>query len=121
MELKDRIRNALVEDPGVSAQVLAGRFGCSWQKVSALKRYLRVGPTQTPKVKQHEAFLSMMIQLPHTGDHIEVKLRNGGGELVGTIELSSDGISYKRPNQKLQSDRKLTWVVLDKLMQVGLV
>jgi hypothetical protein len=66
------------------------------------------------------SLIELSIRLPINGNAI-IQVRNGSTTLLGTLILESDGIRYKRPNQKLAADRKLTWSVLDKLMQLGII
>ncbi len=50
----------------------------------------------------------------------EIKLRDAHGRLLGTMVVSDAGVIYKRPNQKGNGERQISWSTLDKLMQIGL-
>ncbi len=71
--------------------------------------------------QSNQLVLSLSLQLPRIAGLSEIKVRNGGGALLGTLILNAEGLSYRRPNQKLPVDRVIRWETLDKLMQVGFV
>ncbi len=111
---------ASVDDLGVAGS--AKKHGVSVATVYAAMRKFRDGAKQpVKKAAASVPALSVSIQLPAVSGGAEIKLRNGGGELLGTLVLEQDGMIYRRPNQKSAPDRKLSWTVLDKLMQSGLV
>jgi hypothetical protein len=70
---------------------------------------------------REKPMVSLSLSLPSLpGSSAEVQVRNGGGELLGTLRIESDGIRYRRPNQKSPADRRISWDALDKIMQLGL-
>lgn len=108
-------------DNGVKPAEVAKKLGISEATVYRAKRMTekRYDPPAKPR-KPSPVALSLSITLPALAGEAEVKLRNGGGELLGTILLAADGISYRRPKQKTPADRKISWATLDKLMALGI-
>jgi hypothetical protein len=43
------------------------------------------------------------------------------GRVLCTILADSEGLEYRRANQKKPGDRKLRWDMLDRIMQLGLL
>jgi len=105
---------------GRSAKEISGNLGCSTSVVYRAIRQSKGGEKQRKKPKQSTAALSISIRLPEIGGAAEIKVRNGGNELVGTLLIESEGICYRRPNQKSAAERGLSWDSLDKLMQLGI-
>ncbi len=106
---------------------IAKRFNCTTSLVSQVRRKLQLplelkaeAANDKPTHKQPAVGLSIEVRLSDCGP-CEIKLRNGGNTLLGTVVLTSDGLGYRRPNQKVPADRKLSWATLDKLMQIGIV
>lgn len=61
----------------------------------------------------------MSLQVPYGG--AEIKLTNNNDRVIGTLELTTDGIRLSRPNQKKKADRILTYMALSRLMELGLL
>lgn len=105
-------------DAGMSPASVAKNLGVSTSTVyRALKT--RAEGTITPKQERKQLpALSIEICLPLTGA-AEVKLRNGVGDLLGTVTLGDGGLSYRRPNQK-SDGRQIGYATLDRLSQLGI-
>lgn len=63
--------------------------------------------------------LSMSLQVPDGG--AEIKLTNSSGRVIGTVQLTTEGLMMSRPNQKKKPDRLISYVSLSKLMELGLL
>jgi hypothetical protein len=125
----ERIRRLL--DKNRDAMEIVTEIGCLPSQVyheikrrkdndEAREMVPRVAPPTPPKKDGPPlTILSIEVRLP-TDKCAEIKLRNGGDNLLGTLVLGSDGIRYRRPNQKSAADRKLSWATLEKLMQLGI-
>jgi len=76
---------------------------------------------QTPAEEDHNNVidLSIAVALP-PGHKVVLQVRDDWTNLLGTLIITSEGISYKRPNQKMAEERLLKWATLDKLMAIGL-
>lgn len=61
----------------------------------------------------------MSLRVPVGG--VEIKLTNGNDRVIGTVQLTSDGLMMSRPNQKKKPDRLISYVSLSKLMELGLL
>ena len=108
-------------DGGESAASIAAMLNISESTVYKAKARRNGKKTGAePKIKASLPAVSLSIQLSSMVGVCEVKLRNGTGELKGTLFLCNEGLSYRRPNQKGASDRCLTWTILDKLMLLGI-
>ena len=91
-------------------------FNTKNQEIPAAK----VLQAEPPKAEKVHNLLELSIRLPINGNAV-IQVRNGSTTLLGTLILESDGIRYKRPNQKIAADRKLSWNTLEKLMQLGIM
>lgn len=48
---------------------------------------------------------------------LTVAIRDGGGCLLGTVIINSEGLTYRRPKQKLQQ-KSIGWTMLEKIMGI---
>lgn len=76
--------------------------------------FLKSDTTTTPSCR-----VSMSLQVPDGG--AEIKLTNNSDRVIGTLELTTDGIRLSRPNQKKKPDRTITYLALSRLMELGLL
>jgi hypothetical protein len=72
------------------------------------------------KVAQ-DSVIVLSVKLPTPAATADIQVRDSGGILLGTVCVGQAGICYRRPNQKGQPDRRLSWTNLDRLMQLGLL
>lgn len=128
----DKVRRLLDREYGTPREI-AEKVGCHASQVyheiarrreedeahGMVPRLDPPSPAIPPKTHDRPALL-MDLQLGVTAGQVEVKLRGGRGEMIGTLVLESIGVSYRRPNQKAPADRSITWATLDKIMQLGI-
>jgi hypothetical protein len=115
-----KIREFYENNPGADPKGVAEKFGAD-PSIAYRVRAEQSDGVRVPKIrKPNPITLAMSVQLADMKGVVEIQLRNGTGELLGTLRLESSGLQYRRPNQKKPSDRSLTWDTLDKLMQLGL-
>ncbi len=126
-----KIKKAFENDPSVSVSALAEKLGLS---TSTVYRYKASPGKSTAVVADLDEIggedclvsdsipsMSVSLRLSDLTGPAEVKVRNGDGNLLGTLWITKKGLAYKRPNQKLIPERVLSWENIDKLMQLGLL
>lgn len=83
-------------------------------------------PKTAHEVRRVEKFVPKVIarrvrlEVEMPGDGMVMKLRSCGGDMIGTLEIDSSGLKFKKANAKLSGERQLTWRTLEKLMDLGL-
>ena len=55
------------------------------------------------------------------GENVLIQVAANPGGVRGTLEISSTGVEYRWANCKKPAGRKLSWEMLTKLMQSGLL
>jgi hypothetical protein len=111
----------VIDDYGWSVKKAASELSISESRVYRALRRIRQSPEGViaePTPKFPSVLMTMLLGL--TDRPTEIKLRNSTGENLGTIWLSDEGVRYKRPNQKGDCPRVISYALMDKLMQLGL-
>jgi len=80
------------------------------------QRTLKSRNAKSVKKLSVDAPVKMSVEMPHAG--IELKLTNGIG-MVGTLNVDSTGIVFKRPSAK-KDGLKITWSTLLAISDIGL-
>ena len=123
-----RIRDLLAVGTDLKPDDIAEKFGCTATMVyDEIRKHNgtakpRAGRNDQPTLGNGPApSLQIALRLGDLGQGgAEIKIRNDNDNMLGTLVITSGGLSYRRPNQKAAADRKLTWAILDKLMQIGI-
>ena len=119
-EIREYLRNH-PEDLDKTNRELTEYFECHPTLVGRAKKSVTStkntpGKKKAPAQQEHPVAISLQL---HEVDSAMIQLRNGNGNLIGTLVVDNEGVAYRRPNQKTMPDRKLKWDLMDRLMQVG--
>ncbi len=125
---REKVENYLHRYTEWTMQDIANECGVSPSTVARVKRGLRddtnsvynqgVDILEEDAPLQNGPIMSLTAQAPTDDGYFEIKVKNSRGNLVGTLQINSTGIRYRWPNQKLQTNRSLSWNTLGQLMQL---
>lgn len=103
---------------GKSTSEVAKEFGVSKSTIYKAWASRSKGPAS---VSNPRTAASVFISLRMAdSEPAEVQVRDSSGTLLGTLVLTATGVSYRRPKQKSNGERTITWSTLEKIIALGI-